>query len=32
MAKIWELTAEIIKNDKTYELWAIKFQFELEKQ
>lgn len=32
VAKAWELAAEIIKNDSIFELWAIKFKFDMEKK
>jgi hypothetical protein len=32
IAKIWHLTSELINNDRTFELWRIKFKFDLEKK
>jgi hypothetical protein len=32
VTKAWELAVEIIKNDSSFELWAIKFRFDMEKK
>jgi hypothetical protein len=32
VARIWELAAEIISNDSSFVLWAIKFRFEMLKK